>query len=120
MTTPEQAEIKAGEQAGQVPESGVVKEIAEEVPPEVERVPGVQTVKTQVTAKVSDDSGKPMMTSPATQQITITLPASPKQLEDWAQGSPDNALTWFANFWIRVIKKAIQFGWRIVMGKEEE
>lgn len=87
-----------------------------EIPWEVERATGVQSVQTQITAKVTDDTGKPMMQSPATQTITVTLPASTEQLGVWAKGSPNEALTWLAGFWLRLVKKAIHFGWNIVTG----
>lgn len=50
------------------------------------------------------------------QTITITIPASPEQLEDWSKGDPENSLTWFAFFWIRMIKKAFAHGWKVVTG----
>jgi hypothetical protein len=87
-----------------------------EIPPEVERATGVKPVQTQITAKVTDDAGKPMMQSPATQTITITLPASTEQLDIWAKGSPNEALTWLAGFWLRLVKKAMYFGWNVVTG----
>lgn len=46
--------------------------------------------------------------------ITITVPATPQQLEDWAKGPPDNALTWLSFYWIRMIKKALFHGYRVM------
>jgi hypothetical protein len=92
------------------------------VSPEIERVPdipGVQTVKVQVTAKVTDDkTGKPLIQPASTQATTISVPATPQQLSSWSQGSPSQSLTWFAKFWLRMVKKALNLGWRIV-GKGE-
>jgi hypothetical protein len=78
---------------------------------------GGQTVPSQITAQVVDDNGQQMMQSPATQVVTITIPATQQQLADWTKGSATDSLTWLATFWVRLIKKAIHFGWRVVMKK---
>lgn len=85
-----------------------------EIPKEVERVPGVTTTHSQVAAQVSDDQGKPLIQTPATQTITIQIPADTSQLMDWAKGAPTSSITWFAIFWLRMIKKALHFGWKTV------
>jgi hypothetical protein len=100
----------------QVPEG--VKQREEEMPeptPELQEM-GVQNVATQVTAQVVDDTGRQLIQTPATKVVTITIPASQQQLDDWSKGAPSESLTWYAFFWLRLIKKALHFGWRIVMG----
>lgn len=95
---------------------GIVKEIPEtpETTPSLQEA-GVTSVPTQITAQVTDDrTGKPLMQSPATHVVTITIPASPAQLTDWSKGSPSDSLTWLATFWLRIIKKAFHFGWRVL------
>ena len=99
----------------QVPEG--VEQREEEMPepaPELLEM-GVKSVPSQVTAQVVDDTGKQLIQAPATQVVTITIPASAQQLDDWSKGSPSESLTWFAFFWLRLIKKALHFGWRVVM-----
>ncbi len=94
-----------------------------EIPPELERGGIVQRVQSQFKSQVTDDKGNPLIQTPQTQTVTIQIPASQQQLEDWAKGNPDNALTWFAVFWIRLIKKALHFGWRMIKkitGRSEE
>jgi len=86
------------------------------VPPEIERE--VTAVQTQITSQVTDDSGKPIIDAPATKTISIQLPADPQQLSGWSQGIPAKSLTWFGTFWLRMIKKALHFGWKI-LGKGE-
>ena len=92
-----------------------VKEVVEtlDIPAHIERA-GVSAVPTQFTQQVSDNSGKPMIQTPQTQTVTIQIPATPQQLEDWSKGDPENAVTWFAVFWIRLIKKGLHFGWRMI------
>lgn len=91
-----------------------------EIPPEVERATGAKTSQIQFTKQVTDDSGKPMIQTPSTQQVKITIPANQTQLDDWSQGSADDSLTWFAVYWLRLIKKAFHFGWRVFMKKEKD
>jgi hypothetical protein len=105
-------EHEAGEIPKKVPDG--VKEIPDtpEIPPAIERG-GVKTVPTQVTAQVTDDSGQQLIQTPATKKVTITIPADQGKLQDWSKGSPADALTWLGAFWIRMIKKALHFGWKI-------
>ena len=100
----------------QVVEGVIVRE--EEVPKETQLLVqevGGRVVPSQITAQVVDNTGQQMMQSPATQVVTITIPASQQQIADWTKGSPSDSLTWLATFWIRLIKKAIHFGWRVIM-----
>lgn len=101
------------ELVSKVPEG--VKEIPEtaEIPSHIEEG-GVKPVPSQVTAQVTDDSGQQLIQSPATQTVTIQIPADQDKLSDWAKGSTSDALTWLATFWLRMIKKAAHFGWRII------
>ncbi|KKR30368.1 hypothetical protein A2715_01005 [Candidatus Woesebacteria bacterium RIFCSPHIGHO2_01_FULL_39_32] len=108
-------ERKDQEPQPQIPEG--VREQEEEMPeptPELQEM-GVQKVPSQVTAQIVDDTGAQLIQTPSTQVVTITIPASAQQLDDWSKGSPAESLTWLAFFWLRLIKKAIHFGWRIVM-----
>ena len=63
---------------------------------------------------VADDTGVQDDQVQASQGVSIQIPTSQDQLEDWSHGAPTNALTWFAAFWLRLIKKALHFGWRII------
>jgi hypothetical protein len=97
--------------------SDVIQERQEDLPEPASELKeaGIEHVPSQVTAQVTDDdTGKLLMQSPATKTVTVTIPASQKQLDDWAKGSPVDALTWFASFWLRIIKKALHFGWKII------
>jgi hypothetical protein len=112
MTTPEinKGEAPSEQSQNVVPE----QEAPKEAPPVVEEK-GATVSPGQLAAQVSDNTQQ--ATSAQVQDdntITITVPATPQQLEDWSKGSPDNALTWFAFFWIRMIKKALFHGWRVV------
>jgi hypothetical protein len=94
-----------------------VEQREEEISPlTIERKEVVQPVLTQFKSQVKSDQGKPLIQSPATATTTITLPADQNQLTTLAKGSISNSITWFAAFWLRMIKKAIHFGWRIFSG----
>lgn len=64
--------------------------------------------------QVKSDSGKPLIQVPGQGgKIKITIPKQPTELEQLSKGSISDSLTWFAAFWIRMIKKAIYYGYRI-------
>jgi len=76
-----------------------------EIPEEIEAKEGVRATRTQITTQVKDDYGKPLTVSPATKTVSIEIPAEEEKLRSWSKGAKDNALTWFAAFWLRLIKK---------------
>src|SRR3990170_5529618 len=114
MTTPE---IQKPEPIIPQPAEKVEPEKPETVPEMGETVAKPQVIQTPPSA--TDDAGGASIQTVKAKAVTVTLPASIQQLDDWSKGDPQNALTWFAAFWLRLIKRAIHFGWKIVMkGKE--
>jgi hypothetical protein len=112
MTTPE---IKDKEQLA-------APEIVSEIPEQVEITPGmvsqgVQPTQTQFTAQVTDDQGRQIIQTPETQTVTIRIPNQKEILEQEVKGSPYDSKTWGAMYFLRVIKKALHFGWKIVFGE---
>lgn len=109
-------------------------ELGKETPvtPDIEYVPetpqipehiekgGVSTPLTQVTAQVTDDTGQQLIQTPATSTVTITLPQPQEELEELAKGNIVNAVTWFALFWVRMVKKAFRFGWKVVVNSPKQ
>ncbi|KKR43640.1 MAG: hypothetical protein UU51_C0016G0006 [Microgenomates group bacterium GW2011_GWC1_41_20] len=88
------------------------------VPETLQQSTGIQVVQKNFKAQVRDDHGQPLIQTPPPQVITVTPPADDTTLTDWSKGSTASSLTWLAAFWIRIIKKAMYFGWKIV-GKEK-
>jgi hypothetical protein len=99
------------------PEMPQVQEInkeAEFIVPETLRQSGVQVVQKTFKAQVKDDKGKPVIQTPPTQVITVTPPTDDATLNNWSKGSITSSLSWLGMFWVRVIKKALHFGWKVV------
>ena len=78
---------------------------------------GAQVVQKTFKAQVKDDKGQPLIQTPPAQVISVTPPAPSPTLTSWAKGPITSSLTWLGVFWLRVLKKALHFGWRIV-GKQ--
>jgi hypothetical protein len=94
------------------------EERPEEISPlTIERKEVVTPIPTQFTKQVKSDGGQPLIGSLATQKVSIQIPSDQRQLTTLSKGSISDSITWFAAFWIRMIKKATHFGWRIIFGK---
>ncbi len=91
---------------------------AEFIVPENLQQPGFKVVQKNFTAQVKNDQGQPLIQTPPTQVITVTPPADDTTLTNWSKGSVTSSLTWLGMFWMRVIKKAMHFGWQIVGGSK--
>jgi hypothetical protein len=98
------------------PQVEEINKEAEFVVPETLKQSGVQVVQKTFKAQVNDDKGQPLIQTPPTQVITVAPPADDTTLTSWSKGSVSSSLTWLGMFWIRVIKKAIHFGWQVVGG----
>lgn len=92
-----------------------IKETPEEIKlPEHLAQDGLKSIETAFKANVKDGSGQTLTQTPQNQTVTITLPTDTNTLTKLSKGSAANAVTWLAAFWLRVIKKAMHFGWKIV------
>lgn len=101
------------EREPQIPE---VRPEVPEVSKRLEEETGMKAIETAFRARVKD-KGRDLIQTSATQTITIQLPSTQRQLADWSKGSPASSLTWFAVFWLRMMKKALHFGWKITGGQ---
>jgi hypothetical protein len=69
---------------------------------------------------VHDNYGQ-QITQPAPANVTtVTIPKNQVELVELAKGPDDKAITWIARYWIRLIKKAVHFGWRLVIPPSPE
>jgi hypothetical protein len=100
------------------PRSPVVERAEEfELPSHLEDT-GIKTVETAIKARVKD-KGRHLIQTPATKKITIKLPSGQATMSTWSKGKTTNSLTWLGVYWLRMIKKATHFGWKVVGGKGE-
>jgi len=104
------------EQQG-VPEGIVERHRDLEIPRELEQAGVVPTQQAPAAQVVADDQGDDqgqVVIAPADQHVTVEIPASKEHLEGWSKGSVTESITWFAHFWLRMVKKATHFGKRVV------
>jgi hypothetical protein len=104
------------------PEVPVVTEHAEEfVVPETLQNSGIKYVPKTFKAQTKDDKGQPVIQTPPAQVITTVQPPSDTQtLTKESKGNITSSATWLAAFWLRVVKKALHFGWKVVGGTPPE
>jgi|SRR3989304_6765128 len=95
-----------------IPEAIIHHPEEDEVPPSIADT-GLAAVEREFKTQVRDTRGQQLITSPATQQITIQLPYDKTTLMGFLKRGVSNSITWFAAFWLRIIKKALHLGWRI-------
>ncbi len=101
------------------PEIQEINKDAEFIVPEtLQQSTGVQVVQKNFNAQIKDDHGTPLIQTPPTRVITVQPPEVSDELENWAKGSAESSKTWLGAFWLRIIKKAQLFGWKI-LGKEK-
>lgn len=97
------------------PEMPQVREHLDEFPETIQQIQGAKVEKT-FKSQVRDDKGIPIIQTPPAQVITVQPPSSQLILTQQAKGSTTSSFTWLAAFWLRIIKKALHFGWQVVGG----
>ncbi len=76
---------------------------------------GVQVRADDFAQPVVNNQGQQLVTPIPSNVPTVTIPTNQQQLLEWAKGPDTSALTWLSRFWIRSIKRAIHFGWRLII-----
>ncbi|TEU02265.1 hypothetical protein E3I18_01250 [Candidatus Woesebacteria bacterium] len=99
------------------PPEGIVERSEEFEVSKEEKKTGMEPRIEHFTAQV-ERGGKKLIQTPKTQKVAIQLPTDRGTLVSWAKGPAVSSLTWFAAFWLRMIKKAALFGWKIVGSKK--
>lgn len=99
-------------------EAPQIVEVPTEFPETIQQVTsGAQVVQKNFKSQVNDDNGNPIIQIPPTQVVTsVTPPSDTTTLTTQSKGKITESATWLAAFWLRIIKKAIFFGWKIVGG----
>lgn len=75
---------------------------------------GVKSVQKNFSSQVKSDKGQPIIQTPPTQVVSVQPPYPQGVLTKQAKGPTSSSFTWLAAFWLRIIKKAIHFGWKVV------
>lgn len=91
-----------------------ITERLDEFPETIQQVQGAKPIAKTFKSQVVSDSGQPLIQTPPAQVITIQPPYTQTTLTSQAKGSKSFSLTWLSAFWLRMIKKAIHFGWKVV------
>ncbi len=91
----------------------------EATPLTIERKEVVTPIPSQFKAQVTDDNGNPIISTPQTQKADIIIPELSKEvLEDRAKGNIEESSVWSAAYWIRIFKKAVYFGWKVLFDRD--
>lgn len=92
----------------------------EEISPlSIEKKEVITPIPTQFKAKVTDDSGQNLTQTSDDTNFKITIPQKSKdQMEkDIKGGDKEESHVWSVAYWLRIFKKAIFFGWKVVFDK---
>ena len=93
---------------------------SEASPLNIERKEVVTPVASQFKAQVTDDKGNPIISTPQTTKADIVIPELNKEtLEVEVKGDMENSSVWSASYWLRLFKKAIFFGWKVLFEKKQ-
>lgn len=95
-------------------------EVAEEASPlKIERKEVITPVSTQFTGKVLSKKGENLIESVDDKKYEIKIPqVSREQMEnDLKDSDVEDSNTWSLTYWLRMLKKAMIFGWKAVFSK---
>lgn len=91
----------------------------EATPLTIERKEVVTPIPSQFKAQVTDDDGNPIISTPQTTKADIVIPeVSREVLDEKAKGDINEAHVWSAAYWIRIFKKAVYFGWKVLFDRD--
>lgn len=84
----------------------------------IERKEVVTPIPSQFKAQVTDDQGNNIITTPETVKTDIIIPEINKEtLEVKIKGDTEDSSVWSAGYWLRMFKKAVYFGWKVLFNK---
>jgi len=74
----------------------------------------MRPVDDEFKAKVTNTRGQNVIETPETKKITIEIPGQEKTFRAQGKGSITESITWRAKLFLRKIKQALHFGWKLV------
>jgi len=97
------------------PKKNQYENIDEASPLNIERKEVITPVPTQFKAQVTDDKGNKLITTPDENKVDIIIPEIDKEtLEVKTKGNIEESSVWSAGYWLRIFKKAVYFGWKVL------
>ena len=108
---------------GILPEREPVKNkyenIDEASPLNIERTEVITPVPTHFKVNIADDNGQNLTQSTDDTKYKIVIPQKSKdQMEkDIKDGNKEDSKIWSIAYWLRIFKKAIFFGWKVVFDR---
>lgn len=81
------------------------------------RKSGLVSPQKEFKTPIKDENGNLLLGAPAHFARELLLPASRVNLLSWSKGSLKDSLTWFANFWLKIIKVAQHFNFAVQEGR---
>ncbi len=102
------------------PRKNQYENIDEASPLNIERKEVVAPVPTQFKAQVTDDKGNKLITTPEEKKVDIIIPEVNKETLEVKikDGNVEDSSVWSAGYWLRIFKKAIYFGWKVLFDKK--
>lgn len=85
----------------------------------IERKEVITPVPTQFKAKVTDDKGQNLTQSTDDTKYKIVIPQKNEEQmnEEIKKGDKEDAKIWSIAYWLRIFKKAVFFGWKVVFDR---
>lgn len=100
------------------PRKNQYENIDEASPLNIERKEVAAPIPTRFKAQVTDDQGNNIITTPETVKTDIIIPEINKEtLEVKIKGDTEDSSVWSAGYWLRMFKKAVYFGWKVLFNK---
>lgn len=92
----------------------------EATPLNIERKEVVTPIPTQFKAQVTDDKGNNVISTPQSKKADIVIPEINKEtLEIKSKGDTEESTVWSASYWLRILKKSIFFGWKVLFDEKQ-
>ncbi len=93
--------------------------IDEASPLNIERKEVASSVPSRFKAKVTDDQGNKLIESVDDRKFTINIPqiGHNQMIKDIKDGDKEDAFVWSIAYWLRMFKKALFFGWKVIFNK---
>lgn len=93
---------------------------SEASPLNIERKEVVTPIPTKFKAQVADDKGNKLISVPEEKKADIIIPEVNKETLEVIvkKGDKEESSVWSAGYWLRMFKKAVYFGWKVLFEKK--